>query len=186
MDKTILVAADIRDGRKLVEALDRAEFSLSAALWYRSPESLEWRLILATPLVERPGPIEAISLIQLILQDLSLEGDFSLDNVLVVSPASEIVQRFLRKARGSELIEGLFTGDAYIYRLQKPPAPSSSVARARVNAAKHRDRIQSSIDKLQASLRSLPDNSPEATRLRQHMEFLEERRREFDAIASED
>jgi hypothetical protein len=186
VDKTALVAEDIRDGKALIEALDKAAFSLSSALWYHSPELMEWRLVVATPLMEQQGPIEVYSLIQSVLQELPLEGDLSLDNISVASPGSEIIQRFLRATRGSHLAEGLFTGDAYIYRLREPPKARTATTGARVNAAKHRDTIQSRIEKLQGLLRNLPADSSEAGRLRQEVKFLEERRREFDAVASKD
>jgi len=49
MDQAALVSLDLERGREIVDALDRAQLKVAAALWAVLPEYEDWRLVLAAP-----------------------------------------------------------------------------------------------------------------------------------------
>lgn len=127
MDKTALVENDIRDGERLVDALDNAGFQVEAALWFYLTDSDEWRLLIASPFVERNGPKDSYSFIQSVMAELSEPLAISLKDVSVVSPNRPPISlirtavhtgpgisgvRFTRNVINNTLVE-----DAYIYRM---------------------------------------------------------------------
>src|SRR5262249_18721753 len=128
---------------------------------------------------------QVYTLIQSVIQNASLEGNLSLDNILVVSPGYEVVERLLNALHGTPLQYELNTGDNYIYRLEGLNRTTLSKFNARSNAARHRDTIQERIDRLRGLLSGLPDNDPHAVGIKQQISFLEEIRRDFDVIANE-
>jgi hypothetical protein len=126
MDKTALVEPYIEDGRRLIDALERAEFPISAALWYYFPESDDWRLVVASSLVDRLGPLQAYNQVQKVLATLPPDFSLSLKEISVVSPKRPLIQTLKgvvhvgpnehgRRLRQST-IDGQFVEDAYIYR----------------------------------------------------------------------
>ncbi|GAG05740.1 unnamed protein product, partial [marine sediment metagenome] len=90
MDKTVLVEKAIEDGKKLIEALDKADFQVEAAMWFYLPDSDEWRLFIASPFVETNGPTEAYGFIQPVLANLKL-SEISLRNISVLSPKHHLI-----------------------------------------------------------------------------------------------
>lgn len=128
MDKTALVERNIEDGRRLLEALDEADFQVLAALWLYVVEDEEWRFMVASPLVGQRGTKESYAFIQGVLAQLSPPSEISLKQVSVVSPKHDLLKLFRIAIRtGPGLSEIRFTGntinnvfikDAYIYRMQ--------------------------------------------------------------------
>jgi hypothetical protein len=126
MDKTALVERGVDDGRKLLEALDSAGFQVSAALWFYVSDADEWRLMIASPLVDEKGPRKAYTFIQSVLAGLSPLG-ISLRSISVVSPHHEVIQllkgairnvpgrRDVRVTRNA--VNNVFIEDAYIYHM---------------------------------------------------------------------
>jgi hypothetical protein len=142
MVKTSLVEQDIAEGRRFLDALrapteftigrrrlsviGASHFRVQAAFWWYLPESLEWRLVIATPLVDEKGPLEAYKDIQKVLiwhPDLNL----SLQNISVLSPKDERVKAFRRALKTApepvgirftrSALNGTYIEDAYVYRL---------------------------------------------------------------------
>ena len=129
MDKTALVDDDIRSGKRLIEELDKAaNLNISAALWLFMPEAEEWRLVVASPLVEKDGPKKAYSLIQAVIKKMSPPVEISLKEISAVGPQYEIVKLLRRVIRTKNGISGIrFThnsinnvivNDAYIYLMR--------------------------------------------------------------------
>ena len=127
MDKTALVEKYIEDGKKLITGLDEKGFRLDAALWFYLTDSDEWRLLLASPFVEKEGPRKSYNVIQSVLEGLSPPSAISLKDISIVSPNYNLIQllkiairtgpgisdiRFTRNVINNTLIE-----DAYIYRI---------------------------------------------------------------------
>jgi hypothetical protein len=127
MDKTALVEKYIEDGKKLINGLDEKGFRLDAALWFYLTDSDEWRLLLASPFVEKEGPRKSYNVIQSVLEGLSPPSAISLKDISIVSPNYNLIQllkiairtgpgisdiRFTRNVINNTLIE-----DAYIYRI---------------------------------------------------------------------
>ncbi|MFY9907329.1 MAG: hypothetical protein WAM43_20445 [Terriglobales bacterium] len=126
MYKTVLVKQLIEDGAKLLERLDKIGFPIQAAVWFYDPEKMSWKLVVVSSVAGDPGPLEAFMRIQVAMNgpDLSL----SLDDIIVMSPASRKFEEFKRTmegvARGALLSprvspEGVVFDDAYVYRWQE-------------------------------------------------------------------
>lgn len=131
MVKTSLVEHDLNEGKKLLEALDRPKpngtsFRVKAAFWLYRPESMGWRLILATPLVDEKGRLATYAHLRKILDSIQ-PMNLSTHNISVVSPRDPLVKAFrgaLRIAPDSEdvrfsgaMVGGTYVEDAYLYRL---------------------------------------------------------------------
>jgi hypothetical protein len=59
-----LVDKDLDAGRELLRLLAEARIPVSVAFWMYQEESQAWRLAIATPLVDNPGPRQAYERIQ--------------------------------------------------------------------------------------------------------------------------
>jgi len=142
MVKTSLVEQDIAEGKRLLEALKQpalitrgrrrivdlpaSYFKPKAAFWLYLPESLEWRLVIATPLVDEQGPLATYRDIRAVLA-ANLDLNLSLLNISVVSPKDPMVKAFqnaLKIAPDSQgmrftrnTLDGTYIEDAYVYRL---------------------------------------------------------------------
>ncbi len=127
MDKTALVTGDIEEGRRLVQDLMDAKFPVQAALWLYLSDTDEWRLMVASQVVDQKGPREAYKKIQSILARLSPPSGIALKDISVLSPQDELIQLLGKAIRtGSRLanirftrntINGTFIEDAHIYLL---------------------------------------------------------------------
>lgn len=138
MDKTALVEVNIENGKKLVEALDKAHFKVYAALWFYLPDTDDWRFMIATPLFDEKGPKEAYTLIQSILKKMPQPFGIALKDVSVVSPKHGLIQ-LMRSAISTgpgisgirftrNTVNNVFIEDAYIYRIlgKRPEVKSGS------------------------------------------------------------
>lgn len=129
MDKTSLVEENKINGKKLIESLDRTKFKVKASLWFYLVDSNEWRLIIASPFVDKHSMKDAYSFVREELIELSIHSDLGLKDISIVSPKHKLIN-LLKGAiqTGSEEISGIrFTSnvinsvlidDAYIYRMQ--------------------------------------------------------------------
>ena len=80
-----MVKEDVSDGYRLIEALEKKDFQVTAALWLYEEEKRLWRLIIASPYYDEKGPREAYLFIANIIEDLSLAPELDLFNITVVS-----------------------------------------------------------------------------------------------------
>ena len=127
MDKPELVEKDVADGKRLIGSLDSSGFQVVAALWFYEPEDGEWRLIVASPLVEEIGQKDAYALIQEQLARLSPIG-IALRQISVISPNNDLIKLLRVAIRTGHGISGIrftrntinnvFIEDAYIYRVE--------------------------------------------------------------------
>ncbi len=127
MGTELLVDEDIRLGRDVVEALEKADFPHRAALWYFAPEFDDWRLVIATPLVEEIGSPRAYKRLSSILKKHETAWEFPSDWIWLVDPdfpALDAIARRLHLGRKRELrysptrIAGLRTSEAIVYHLR--------------------------------------------------------------------
>jgi len=131
MVKTSLVEQDLNEGKRLLEVLDRPKpngtsFRVKAAFWLYRPESMGWRLILATPLVDEKGRLATYAHLRKILDSIQ-PLNLSTHNISVLSPRDPLVKAVrgaLRIASDSEdvrfsgaMVGGTYVEDAYLYRL---------------------------------------------------------------------
>ncbi|MEX1253352.1 MAG: hypothetical protein WEE64_03335 [Dehalococcoidia bacterium] len=133
MDTRTLVDHDIIYGNDLVKALDASRFEVDAAYWYYLSDPDRWRLIIASPIVDREGPRKAYDRILTVLEGMP-SPKIAFDQVSVVSPRDHVVRSLSRAAKtGPETagmrisrstIDGVFVEDAYIYRPKRGRALS--------------------------------------------------------------
>jgi hypothetical protein len=129
MDKTLLVDVNVEQAAKLIRLLDKTELEVHSALWLYSPEEDKWRLVIATPMIERRGPQRAYMVIQKILANNPEFSDLSFMDISLVSERNSKLINTLRKAiqTGKEIanirfsrnvIDGEYLEDAIILRMQ--------------------------------------------------------------------
>ena len=154
MVKTSLVEADLIAGWRLLLRLhippkNLALFRVKATFWLYYSESEEWRLVIATPLVDEKGPLDTYSRLQAVLQQILFEiqpADLYLQNIAVIGACDPLVKA-LRRAMNStskvsyvrltrSLVGGTYVEDAYVYRVP----PSTDWTPRELGALEKRDR----------------------------------------------
>ena len=88
MFKKILVKELIAEGARLLEALGRNRFPVVAALWNYFAESMEWRLVIVSPVVDHRGPLSAYARVQRVLSGIN-PSQLTLSDIALISPYSE-------------------------------------------------------------------------------------------------
>jgi hypothetical protein len=137
MGKDELVNMQIGAGGLLIETLDQSEFEVTAAMWFYMPENGEWRLIIASPYVDKNGPKRSYEFIQNILDQLPnnskaalylpLSDYLSLNNISVVGINNELIKLIRMTIRTGKnishikftknVINNVLIEDALIYRM---------------------------------------------------------------------
>ena len=125
MDTAVLVRTEREAAWKLLEALEKERFPMTAAFWQYLPDAETWRLVIATPLVDEIGSIAAYTRLQMALNQLpeEISEGFSVANITLLGPDSEQLMK-LRKRYGAVTWErshirriSLSPEEAYIYFL---------------------------------------------------------------------
>ena len=130
MVKASLVDSYIEEGRKLLNELKKIDshFLVRSAFWLYLPEALDWRLFIATPLVDQRGPATAYTDVQGALRSLQPSPWISMQDISVVSPNDKLVKLFnkavhipndapgVRFARTR--LDDTYIEDAYFYSLK--------------------------------------------------------------------
>lgn len=136
--KDSLTDAMIKAGADLIRRLDEVEWPVVASFWLYVPELNSWKLLLASPVVALSGPRRAYEAIQMALSTVpERQAQLALSNIEVVEPSHYLV-KLLRTAINtgptingirftSNVINGQFIHDAYIYRMSDR-APSGQAA----------------------------------------------------------
>ncbi len=124
------VDKDIQEGERVIKALDDAGFEVRSAFWFLFPEPNEWRLIIASPYVDKLGPRRAYFQLQRVIKSKRVDPpvDLTLRDFSLVSPKQELVRllrTFIQTGRGiaharltQNIINGVLIEDAYLYRVQ--------------------------------------------------------------------
>ncbi len=87
-----LVEHDLARGAALVSVLERAGIPVEFVAWSYSDDDLEWRLVIATPLVESAGKAQSYKRIrEVVADDPSL--DLGVGRIVLVSPDEPGVRR---------------------------------------------------------------------------------------------
>jgi hypothetical protein len=125
MYQEALVEKRIDDGKRLLEALDRAGLKPRAALWYFNSEMDRWRLAISLPIVDAAGHQKAYEKIRAVLLQLKPRPEFSLSDITVQSSHSNLIGT-VRTAAGSgpegftfigQPVDSGFIEETYIYRI---------------------------------------------------------------------
>jgi hypothetical protein len=90
-------------------------------------DSEEWRLIIASPIVDKDGPKKAYEQVQSQLQEFNGRYNLSLRNIALVSPDDKLIKALRSVVKTGKaishirftknVINGVFIEDSYIYRL---------------------------------------------------------------------
>jgi hypothetical protein len=114
-------------GRRVIAALSRAGIPVAVGLWAFTSEAEEWRLTIATPLVDELGPLAAYGKVRKALQKAAVEDEFPLRRIFLRSPKDRVLRSLQRESRAlgnlghedyrmvNASIEGSFVEDAYLY-----------------------------------------------------------------------
>jgi hypothetical protein len=124
MYQTILVANDVENGRRILDRLEQARFlQVTAAFWFHFEDEDQWKLVIVSPDVSQKGPKLLYTMFSTLLYDLAHDPqaplEFSLDRIMLVSPAS-LLYKMVKQRTGLRVgptREGL-TLDAYIYKME--------------------------------------------------------------------
>ena len=92
MAKTILVMFPLEEGKRLIDALEQEGIPLKAALWLYFDEADEWRLVLASPLIDTKGPRHVYERIQAVLDANKENMSISLSDISLLSPDDPIIK----------------------------------------------------------------------------------------------
>ena len=124
--KEALTEEMIKTGAFVVEALDRQNFIVDAALWLYLADINQWRLLLASPEVHVEGPRKVYTRLLQAIRNAHVHG-VSLENLAVLDsqdPFIQLFKRVVRTSRGSSpqrfsrnTINGQFIEDALVYRM---------------------------------------------------------------------
>jgi hypothetical protein len=97
-------------GRDMSLRLREKGFELASSFWFFDLESNRWRLVLASPIVDRDGPRKAYDIIENILQE-NWEMGIWLRDISAVSP-NEPVVKALRSLGKIQLLDPHFYATA--------------------------------------------------------------------------
>jgi|GEM_PF-1495308 hypothetical protein len=124
MATAALVNNDIEVGRRIVATLTRASIPVTVYLWAFIPQLEEWQFIVATPLVDSKGPLEAYNEVNRALQRGGVIDKITLTTVFLRSPNDRVLKSLEKESRAvpdesfrvvNAPISGSFVEDAYIY-----------------------------------------------------------------------
>ncbi len=121
MYKTVLVAADIEEGRRILQELEKRHLQMTAAFWFRDEDD-DWELVVVSPEVMEKGTNKVYTMVALMLKELSADPckplQFPLDRIRVVGPNTLLYQtvRDHSGLRYGPVREG-YAMDSYIYKM---------------------------------------------------------------------
>lgn len=147
MDSALLVKPDTVAAEKFLARLERSEFLVDAAFWLQYPDSGDWRLVVASPVIDYSRPKHAYQWIQRVL-DSGRDGmGFQLSDISVVGNGDQVLDR-LRGSLGHTKPEGWIrvhapvisessAGDALVFRLFPPSGPGPQVLQHETRFVSH-------------------------------------------------
>ena len=126
MAKETLVDRDVNLGTRILGLLDEAKFPVPVALWIRREDEERWKLLFATPLYDRLGPLEAYHKLVVTLGPAVRNWvDFPVQLETTRQPLIRELRKMYRKGSeiegerpGGRRIGGTWVDDAYVYRIR--------------------------------------------------------------------
>lgn len=119
MVKGQLVERLISEGAELLRQLDRRDFPVDSMLWVHLPEEGYWRLVIASPLVQKQGGAAGYRLLNEVLRSINLAG-VKLEDISLFEPDSAQLRSFRSLAAQSSTLttgpEWIEYEDAIVYR----------------------------------------------------------------------
>jgi hypothetical protein len=132
VDKKELVSAEIDGGANLVQALEREGLPIAAAMWLRSAEQKAWQLYIASPDVEKHGPIAVYKMIDKVLARMP-DVKITVDDVVAANTRNHFVNAVASGLSPtnqiSHVTNAVFSGvpvdEAFIYKVRRKVRPSA-------------------------------------------------------------
>lgn len=123
---TTLTEGDIEFGKQVTEQLKAKDFPIDGAFWLYDEEAEDWRLVIATNLVDQRGPQEAYNLLTHTVP-FRERSYFRSANITLMSPQNPIfvaLKKTFAAGRSAEgqrlqhqLVNGVLITDAYLYEI---------------------------------------------------------------------
>jgi hypothetical protein len=154
MDKTTLVEADVRDGRRLLSALRKAGVPVKAAMWLRL-ENDTYDFYVVTPFVQEQGPLRTYRIIRDVISDMSELESLDFHDVMVSNSVDDFPNKLLSLIRlggkdeiklSNLEIDGLRIMEALIYEVG-PVGPAQRSEESRAENSTQRKRSGSAADR---------------------------------------
>lgn len=95
MAATALVTGDLATGRAIIEEIERIGVVVDSALWLQDEDTGDWRLVIASPTVDRQGPRYAYERLSEVLATLGDSG-LAIKHISVVGVADRFVRELKR------------------------------------------------------------------------------------------
>ncbi len=92
MAASTLVGRDLSDGERLLAELDREDFPVIAAFWRYPTADSDWRLVIASPLVDEAGALPVYQRLQAALDRLP-EARLRLREIVAVGEQDPVVRQ---------------------------------------------------------------------------------------------
>ena len=122
----------IESGAELKNLLHRSSLPVSAILWFYRVESERWRLIIASPDVDKDGSMKAYEVIQSVIRESPEElPEITLSDISAIGLENSLVSRLTLaklesiaktgKGEGAKIsksgINGHYVESAYVYKI---------------------------------------------------------------------
>jgi hypothetical protein len=117
-----LVEADIEEGRRVLQELEKRHLQITAGFWFHEDEE-DWKLIVVSPEVEEKGTNKIYTMVVLMLKELAVAPEnplkFPLNRIKVVGPNTLLYKtvRDHSSIRYGPVREGP-AFDSYIYKME--------------------------------------------------------------------
>ena len=121
-----MVSLDVNRGMELVDALDRANLKVAAALWMFLSEYEDWRMVVSARQFDSLDPRAAYRLIHDSLDPVEFTPEKT-PPILVLRMADPFIKALRRRFGKTKGVEGMrlgsqsigdrFVEDAYVYRI---------------------------------------------------------------------
>jgi hypothetical protein len=148
MDKASLIGPDIHAGKVLLAALERAGLAISIAAWLRLRGAIGWNLFIASPDVQKYGPLTVNKFIDKIRT--AIESTVSMDEITATNTTNHFINRIPQlffssaihlKHGGFHTIEALNIEDidieyGVVYKIDRDVRPSKEAPRPNAEALK--------------------------------------------------
>lgn len=128
MAKETLVDEYVDEAINLISTLDNSSFTIDSALWFYFIDADEWRLLIATPIVDKIGTLETYKKFIEFIKDNKIFVHTPIRKLTVVSPNDPLIRLLKMAIRTgptisrirfqNNIINNTQIEDALIYRLQ--------------------------------------------------------------------
>lgn len=128
--KEFLSSEMISAGAELTRRLDERRFIVSASLWFYTPETNTWRLVIGNPEVRTLGPKKAYKQVQSVISRMpENQPKIPLKDITVIDsndPLLSLLRVAIKTGSGisgirftHNMINNVLIEDAYIYRITR-------------------------------------------------------------------